>query len=108
MLAYANSNGIPVWTALKLLDFIKMRDEATFTDISWSNNQLKFNLNSSLKHNNGLTYMVPFKYGNKKISRITQNGEDASFIIRSAKGKNYAFLTVEPGTNYSILVNYGN
>jgi len=108
MLAYANSNGIPVWTALKLLDFIKMRDEATFTDISWSNNQLKFNLNSSLKHSNGLTYMVPFKYGNKKINRITQNGEDATFIIRSAKGKNYAFLTVEPDTNYSILVNYGN
>ncbi len=32
MLAYANSNGIPVWTALKLLDFIKMREEASFTN----------------------------------------------------------------------------
>ena len=29
MLAYANSNGVPVWTSLKLLDFIKMRDEAS-------------------------------------------------------------------------------
>ncbi len=30
MLNYANRNGIPVWTSLKLLDFIKMRDEAFF------------------------------------------------------------------------------
>ncbi len=108
MLAYANSNGIPVWTALKLLDFIKMRDEATFTDISWSNKQLSFNLNSSLKHINGLTFMVPSKYGDKQIKRITRNGKDIRFITRSVKGSDYAFVTVEPGANYSIFVNYGN
>ena len=73
MLAYADSNGIPVWTALKLLDFIKVRDEAKFTDISWSKSTLSFNLNSSLKHNSGLTFLVPFKYADKKVKEVAIN-----------------------------------
>lgn len=47
MLAYANSHGIPVWTAVKLLDFVKMKDQASFTGINRFNNQLSFSLNSS-------------------------------------------------------------
>lgn len=108
MLAYADSNGIPVWTALKLLDFIKVRDEAKFTDISWSKSTLSFNLNSSLKHNSGLTFLVPFKYADKKVKEVAINGKASSFIRRVVKGCDYALLTVNPGTNYSILVNYGN
>ena len=46
MLAYAKSNGIPVWTELKLLDFIKMKDDASFTDLNWSGNRLSFHLKS--------------------------------------------------------------
>ena len=107
MLAYANSNGIPVWTALMLLDFIKMREEATFTNTTWSNNKLSFNVNSSLKHNNGLTIMVPNSFGNRKIKGITKNGNDASFIVREMKGSAYAMLTVIPGSNYSMAVRYG-
>jgi hypothetical protein len=99
---------VPVWTAEKVYDFIKMKDEATFTDINWSNNQLSFNLNSTLKHSNGLTYMVPLKYGGNKIKEVSQNGENTPFTIKSVKGSDYAFLTVKPGKNYSILVNYGN
>jgi hypothetical protein len=106
MLAYAGSNGIPVWTALKLLDFVKMRDEAEFSDLNWRNNRLSFNLNSSLKHSNGLTFMVPFDYRNKKIKEIILNGKNASFVIRSVKGSDYAFISVVPGANYSVLVNY--
>jgi hypothetical protein len=107
MIAYANRNGIPVWTELKLLDFIKMRDEASFTDINWLNNKLSFNLYSSLKHSNGLTFMVPFKYGNMKIKRISQNGKDTPYTIKPVKGSDFAFLTVAPGSNYSIVVDFG-
>jgi hypothetical protein len=108
MLAYARNNGIPVWTALKLLDFIKMKDEATFSDICWSNNKLSFNLNSSLKHSNGLTFMVPFKYGNKEIKKFILNGISATFIRRSVKGSDYAFMTIVPGATYSIIAKYEN
>ena len=106
MIGYANANKIPVWTALKLLDFLKMRDEASFTGIYWSGNKLSFSLNSSLKHSNGLTIMVPFRYNDREIGRISCNGKDAEFIHRSVKGTDYAFLTVTPGAVYSISVNY--
>ncbi len=106
MLAYANKNGIPVWTALKLLDFIKMKDEATFTDISWSGNKLSFNLNSSLKHSNGLTFMLPDNFENKKIEGITRDGQNAPFKVRTIKGSDYAFVTVIPGNIYEITADY--
>jgi hypothetical protein len=107
MLAYANRKGIPVWTALKLLDFIKMRDEACFTNNTWSNNKLSFNIKSSLTHSNDLTVMIPRDFDNKKIKGITKNGNEASFFVREVKGSAYAFLTVKPGANYSMVVNYG-
>jgi hypothetical protein len=106
MLAYANTNDIPVWTALKLLDFLKMKDEASFTKINWTNNQLSFTLNSSLKHSNGLTFMIPANFGDKKVNMITKDGTDTQFSIKSVKGSEYAFVTVEPGKNYDLKVNY--
>jgi hypothetical protein len=106
MLAYANSNGIPVWTALKQLDFIKMREEASFTNTNWSNNSLSFNLNSSITNSNGLTIMIPHNFGIKKIKGITKNGVDASFYVREVRGSDYALLTVEPGKMYQISASY--
>ena len=108
MLAYANDHGIPVWTALNLLNFLKMKDEASFTNISWSDNQLSFTLNSSLKHGNGLTIMIPANHGDKEITGISKDNKDIQFAIRSVKGSEYAFVTVKAGANYSFLVSYGN
>ena len=108
MLEYANKNKIPVWTAVKLLDFLKMKDEATFDQISWSDNQLSFNITSSLIHSNGLTFMVPAIYNDKNITRITVNGNINPFTIKSVKGSEYAFVTVKAGMNYSIRVAYIN
>ena len=102
MLTYANRNSIPVWTALKLLDFIKMRDEASFSDIQWRHNRLSFRLNSSLTHSNGLTFMVPYTYGDKKINRIYCAEKESSYIVRSVRGTDYAFVTIMPGENYSV------
>ncbi len=108
MLAYANENGIPVWTALNLLNFLKMKDEASFTNISWVNNQLSFTLNSSIKHGNGLSFMIPASHGDKKITGITKDNKDVQLTIKSVKGSEYAFVTVEPGANYTFLISYGN
>lgn len=108
MLAYAKSNGIPVWTAIKLLDFVKMRDEAAFKDIVWEGNELSFNLKSSLKLSNGLTVMIPSGFENKKIRSIAVNGKGIHFINRLVKGSYYAFITVNPGTNSNFIVNYNN
>jgi hypothetical protein len=106
MLAYANSKGIPVWTAVQLLDFIKMRDEATFNKINWLNNKLSFTVNSSLKHDCGLTCMIPTIYDGKMINMIRVNGEDISASVKQIKGTEYAFITVESGKNHEITIDY--
>lgn len=108
MLAYANSNGIPVWTASKLLDFLKMRDEAKFSDIKWRGNILSFAFCSSLDHSNGITIMVPFEHNDMKAEELTLNGSPAEYSVRTVKGKQYAFLTVKPDLNHSITVKYSN
>jgi hypothetical protein len=106
MLDYANQNSIPVWTVVKLLDFMKMKDEAKFNNINWSDNKLSFTLTSSLKHPNKLSFMIPEAYRNLKIKGINANGKSQSFISRSVKGHNYAFVSVVPGQNYDITVYY--
>lgn len=106
MLDYANNKRIPVWTELKLLEFLRARDEATFTDISWKSNQLSFSVKSSLAHSNGLTLTVPYMYNGKKIGKITSNGAAQSYSIKSIKGYDYALVTIKPGFNYSLVVSY--
>ena len=106
MLAYANTHNIPLWTAARLLDFIKMRDEAVFSDIDWSDGQLTFVLTSTLKNKNGLTFMLPSRFGEKQINRIMIDGSTAKMIFRRIKGYDYALITIYPGKKYQILADY--
>ena len=106
MLDYANTKEVPVWTALKLLDFLKMKDEASFTNVSWCDNQLRFILNSSVKNENGLSFMLPARHGNIKINKLIVNGENRLFDLKSVKGIEYTFSTIAPGNDYVISAYY--
>jgi len=106
MLAYANRKGVPVWTAIKLLDFLKMKDEASFDNVSWTNNLLTFTLNSALTHSHKLTFMVPASYNGKKIISITINDQKQTYTIKRIKGLDYALASVAGGMNYNISVRY--
>jgi hypothetical protein len=106
MLDYANQHNVPVWTELKLLDFIKMKDEASFADLTWVNNKLTFNINSSVINNNGLTCLVPVKFKDLRITGISLDGNSNRIITRTIKGSEYVLITVKPGTNHSIAVTY--
>jgi len=106
MLDYANSKNIPVWTEIKFLDFMRAKDEATFNDIHWKNNQLSFTIQSGITHTNDITCMVPFLYEGNKISSISSNGVNQEYIIRAIKGVTYAMIAVKPGSPHNITVNY--
>ena len=108
MLAYANSKNVPVWTAENLLDFIKMKDEASFSDLTWLENSLSFDLNSTLKHSNGLTFMLPASFAGNQLKMVTKNGAETQFTIRKVKGSDFAFVTVAGGMNYNFKAIYGN
>ncbi|MEP7110469.1 MAG: hypothetical protein ABI760_20915 [Ferruginibacter sp.] len=105
---YANSKGIPVWTEQKLLEFLRAKDEASFTDINWANSRLSFKIKSSLTHSNGLSCMVPYLYNGKKIKKITGNGAAQSYSIKTIKGFDYAMLTIKPGFTYNMEIIYTN
>jgi hypothetical protein len=106
MLDYAHSRNIPVWTEEKLLDFLRARDEAVFSNINWKNNTLSFKIKSSLTHSNGITCMLPFRYQGKKISSIKNDGIPQAFSPVSVKGVTYAWVTIRPGTDYNIVAGY--
>lgn len=106
MLDYANRNEVPVWTAVKLLDFLRMKDEAAFTQISWIKGQLSFQLKSSLTHASKLSLLVPVKSGVRKINRISIDGQLCDFIIRKVREKEYALISVDGGKNYEMKVDY--
>ncbi|TKK65140.1 hypothetical protein FC093_20970 [Ilyomonas limi] len=106
MLDYANSKNIPVWTEIKFLDFMRAKDEASFKDITWNNNQLSFSIQSALRHTSGITCMIPFVSKGKKISSITSNGANQKYAVRWIKGYQYVLVTVSPGAAYNIVATY--
>jgi hypothetical protein len=106
MLDYATRKNVPVWTVSRLLDFIKMKNEACFSDISWSGNILNFKIMSNLTFNEGLTFLLPANYNDLKIKNIMINGSNGKFITRKIKGYGYALATVDPGSIYEISAQY--
>jgi hypothetical protein len=106
MLDYANVNGVPVWTAVHLLDFLKMKDEASFSNLSWRENKLGFTIHSTLKHSNGLTFMIPADHQGMKVREITIDGTNKSFDVKTVKGTDHAFVTIEGGNIYEISAKY--
>jgi hypothetical protein len=105
-LDYANSKGIPVWTEERLLDFLRAKEEATFTDVHWASNQLSFKIKSSLTCSSGLTCMIPNVYGGKMIEKITINGVAQTYAVKLVKGSYYGFVMIKPGSPYHLVINY--
>jgi hypothetical protein len=106
MLTYSRQNNIPVWTELKLLNFLKMKDEASFSGFRWADHLLTFNLSSNLKHSSGLTFLLPVVHDNLKIKSIEIEGQIRKFARWKIKGSEYAVVTVTPGITYNISVKY--
>jgi hypothetical protein len=105
-LDYAVARGVPVWTELQLLEFVKAKDEATFSDLTWSDNTMRFNINSTIKIDHGLTCLLPLLYEGKKVDKVITNGNEQTYSVKSMKGFQYVWVTVTPGSNYRIEVHY--
>jgi hypothetical protein len=108
MLRYAKEKHVPVWTGYKLLRFLRAKDQASFTNIKWSNNRLSFSIHSSVPHESALTCMIPYRHGNKKITGISIDNQSKEFSARKINGTEYLLFTVKPGSDYNIVVRYAN
>ena len=108
MLDYAKEKNIPVWTPVTLLDFLKAKDDAMFSNIKWLNNKLSFEVKSAITGNSKLAIMIPWLYNGKIINEISIDGIKYPCLLKRVKGFDYAFLTIKPGSSYAIKVNYVN
>lgn len=106
MLDYANENKIPVWTEEKLLNFLRAKDEAYFSNIEWTGSKLTFDLSSNISHSNDIACMIPYSFGNKQVHQVMLNDKVVPFIVRSVKGKDYTMGMINPGYSYRVEVDY--
>jgi len=108
MLDYANQQGVPVWTELKYLEFLRAKEETAINDITWRDNQLTYTLRSRLGHENGISCLIPYTFNSKKIVEVNLNGNPNNYSIREIKGRSYALVTIKPGADYSFVIKYDN
>jgi hypothetical protein len=106
MLDYANAKHIPVWTELQLLQFLRARENAGFSDVKFYNNQLTFKLSSSYAADIKLTAMVPTSFNGKKIIKVFVDGVEFAYSSFVVRGDSYAFVPVDAGVTSEVVVEY--
>jgi len=106
MLKYAGERNIPVWTASRLIHFIKARDSAEFRKLKFSDNKLSFTFMTNPEIRDNLTIMIPSEFAGRYIKEITANNTRVPFFIKPVRGKRYAVIITESGRNYDFVVSY--
>ena len=94
---------IPVVSAKQMLDWLDGRNNSTFSNYSWSNNQLSFTVVQDPKAVN-LKGMLPRVVSAGSFISLTQNGIAVPTTTDSIKGVSYIFFDAGSG-NY--IANYG-
>ena len=106
MLDYANSRNVPVWTELKLLEFLRSREAAKIGGTSWNKNVLSFNFSTPVQTNEKLSCIVPYHIQGKRIKGVSVNGKQVAMHNEMIKGYEYVFVSVKPGSSYRVAVEY--
>ena len=106
MLDYAKERHVPVWNELTWLQFLQAKDDATFSDIRWSDERLTFSLLSKEKFFRSLSTLVPNEFGTHHVKAVRINGKEAAFDVVRIKGSAYARFYVMPGSDYRVEIEY--
>ncbi|MCL4870258.1 MAG: hypothetical protein KJ063_14935, partial [Anaerolineae bacterium] len=106
-MAYAQSNGIPIWNADRWLQFTETRHDANYNNVAWNPATLvlTFDLNAAATPGINLTTMLPLSYGGNGLQTVTVNGQSVPFTVQTIKGVQVAFVTVAAG-NHSFQAAY--
>ncbi len=107
LMDYANSLGIPIWSADQWLNFTEARQGATLNNITWNGgaNTLTFELNANAVSGVNLTTLLPSTYNGLSLQSVTVDGGSASFTTQAVKGVNMAFVTA-PSGNHTLSAVY--
>jgi hypothetical protein len=104
IIASAQARQVPVISARQLLTWLDGRNNSSFGNITWRNNELGFSISVRNDAHN-LKAMLPFYSEKGELISISSNGNPVLFTTQTIKGIKYAFFAPEPGTN-KILASY--
>ena len=74
------------------------RNNSSFGNMSWSNNQLTFDITARSNATN-IRAMLPLNSQSGTLISITRNGNSVSFTTQTIKGMQYAFFAPVTGTS---------
>ncbi len=103
IIASAIANEIPVISAKQMLTWLDGRNSSTYSNISFTNNTLAFDIAQASGARN-LQGMVPMSSSNGQLLSLLRSGAPISFSTEVIKGINYAFFDAESG---SYSASYG-
>jgi hypothetical protein len=105
-MAYAQSQGIPMWTARRWLDYTSARYATTLSGYSWSagSQQLSFDVTVPLGSETQ-TIVLPGVFGGLGVTSITLDGAPVSGSSQVVSGRAATFIGVGPGT-HSVAATY--
>jgi hypothetical protein len=104
IISSAQARGVPVISALQLLQWTDGRNASTFRSITWNTNKLTFDIAVGT-HTNGLQAMLPMSSPVGGLTEITLNGAPVSYVPQRIKGIQYAIFSALPG---SYVATYAN
>jgi hypothetical protein len=108
VLSYAQSKGIPIWTATHWLQFTQARHDASEDQYSWNSatNQLTYRFNSAVTEP-AITLLAPATHLSANVTGVTVDGVAKSFSSLTVKGFAYDAFGVTSGTHI-IVVTYAH
>jgi hypothetical protein len=84
----ATSRGVPVVSAVQMLDWLDGRNDSSFQDLSYAGGQLRFTVAPG-DGSRGLEAMVPVTAGTGELAQLTRNGTPVPVNRRTVKGIDY-------------------
>jgi hypothetical protein len=101
IIASALARQIPVISARQMLTWLDGRNNSSFENIIWKNNQLSFSVKTGTGARNIKT-MLPLNSDKGQLTSITGDGKSIPFTIQTIKGMQYAFFAPDKGTGVYI------
>jgi len=107
---YCRDEGIPLWSAEMLLDFVEARNRARFENLAWridpekNSGQLTFDFRTPAAGQR-LTIMVPSAWSGRVLESVAVDGGPVDFTTEPVKGIEYAMFTTT-AAEASVVVDY--
>jgi hypothetical protein len=97
VVASAQARGVPVVSALQMLQWLDGRNSSSFGSVSWGGNTLSFTISIGTGARN-LRAMLPINSNAGPLTNLTLAGVPVTYTTQIIKGMQYAFFAASAGS----------